>query len=304
MIITIITKRSPEKQSAPISATTWSLPTASHRRRGPESGRVTPGAPRPAVAPTEDRAGRGQRGSDVGTTRGEELTRGEARRALWAFAQVKGHRPDSPPLGPVILRTSTCRPPTAAPARTHPPGCGRDTPAATAVPATGGGAPWCRAAAGTITQTEGKAARSNARHAPRGRRANGLQCAGAARAAILEAGSERHLGAGRPASGLWPAQWSQGSSGAKHQTFKVFQNSPGPHLLGGVPAKTHGPLSSGARWGLAAGSTHCTCWVLYCSLGQEGGRPPPSSAPLQTLQAPALLVLPYLELLGRVQDAP
>ena len=51
------------------------------------------------------------RRSEVGTTQGEELLRGEARRPLRAFAQVKGRRPASPPLGPVILRTSTCLPP-------------------------------------------------------------------------------------------------------------------------------------------------------------------------------------------------
>lgn len=118
-----------------------------------------------------------------------------------AFAQVR----------PSPGRAAAYRP-SHGPARTHLPGRGREAPAPTAVPATSRGATSRGAAARTTTQAEGQPALGDGSRAPRRRKDGDGPAGSAGAAAILEAGSRRgrHLGVGRLASGLLPAQWFQG----------------------------------------------------------------------------------------------
>lgn len=150
------------------------------------SGHPAPAPPTPdrQPGPPEER---GRDNAERGALEGARKRRGAQ---IGAFAQMKERRPGRPPCR--SFHAQPPAPPLTAPACTHSPRRGQETPAPTAEPATSLGAAWCGAGPGPYTQAEGQQAHSGASRAPRRRKAGGGE-AGSAGAI-----PRRHLGSWQP----------------------------------------------------------------------------------------------------------
>lgn len=145
-----------------------------------------------------------ERGQD-NVERGAEGARERRGAQIGAFAQIKERRLGRPPCR--SFHAQLPAPPLTAPACTHSPRRGQETPAPTAEPATSLGAAWCGAGTGPYTQAEGQQAHSDASRAPRRRKAGGGETGSAG------AVPHRHLGSWQqPRAPSWSRAAGSGSA--------------------------------------------------------------------------------------------